>query len=86
MLIDYPAVLTIDDHGVAVEFPDLPGCLTCADSVEEAINRAREALELHISGMIKDGDNLPKPSNWTLWSLPESQICVVIEALVKVVR
>lgn len=81
MLYQYPALLTIDEHGVAVEFPDLPGCLTCGKDTEEAIYMAKDALELHISGMVKDGDTLPAPSDWTLWSMPENQICVIIEAL-----
>ena len=33
----YPAVFTSDEDGVAVKFPDLPGCLTCADNEQEAV-------------------------------------------------
>ena len=39
----YPAIFYYDPDGISVEFPDLPGCLTCADSTEEAFRRAREA-------------------------------------------
>ena len=33
----YPGIFTFDDDGISVEFPDLPGCLTCGDTIEEAI-------------------------------------------------
>ena len=28
----YPAIFPYSDDGISVEFPDLPGCLTCADT------------------------------------------------------
>lgn len=47
-------------HGVV--FPDFPGCVTSGDSVDEALECAREALALHVEGMAEDGDALPDPS------------------------
>lgn len=43
-----------------VDFPDFPGCITSGDTVEEAQARAIEALDLHIDGMIEDGEPLPE--------------------------
>lgn len=40
----YPAVLTFEDDGISVEIPDLPGCLTCGVTPEEAITMARDAV------------------------------------------
>ena len=34
----FPAVFHVDEEGVSVCFPDLPGCLTCADTMEEALD------------------------------------------------
>ena len=56
------AILYTDDDGVSIEFPDLPGCLPCADSLDEAVDNAREALGLHLWGMEQDGDPIPEPS------------------------
>lgn len=39
----YPAIFSKDKGGISVEFPDLPGCLTCAKSEVEAVARAKEA-------------------------------------------
>lgn len=33
----YPAIFSKDEAGIAVEFPDLPGCFTCGKSEEEAV-------------------------------------------------
>ena len=58
----YPAILYYDDDGISIEFPDLPGCLSCATSTEEAFRRAREALGLHLFGMEQDDDTIPAPT------------------------
>ena len=53
----YVAVLTYEENGIAIEFPDLPGCYPCAekDDIEGALQNAKEALGLHIWGMEQDG-------------------------------
>lgn len=56
------AVIYTNDDGVSVEFPDLPGCLPCAESIDEAVENAREALGLHLWGMEQDGETIPEPS------------------------
>jgi predicted RNase H-like HicB family nuclease len=43
----FPAVFSVESDGVSVEFPDLPGCLTCGDTEEEALFMAKDALHLH---------------------------------------
>ena len=62
-MIVYIALLRKDrtsDYGV--DFPDFPGCVTAGSTVEEAAALAREALSLHIEGMVEDGDEIPEPS------------------------
>ncbi|MTI94354.1 MAG: type II toxin-antitoxin system HicB family antitoxin [Firmicutes bacterium] len=59
----YPAIFEPDsDNRYSVSFPDLPGCLTEEDTVEEALRMAQDALKLHLYGMEKDGDPIPAPS------------------------
>lgn len=45
-----------------VSFPDFPGCVTAGADLDEALRLAKEALNLHIRGMIEDGERIPKPS------------------------
>lgn len=58
----YPAFFYYDDDGISIEFPDLPGCLPCASTSEEAFKNAKEALGLHLFGMECDGDLIPPPT------------------------
>ncbi|WP_294360647.1 type II toxin-antitoxin system HicB family antitoxin [uncultured Clostridium sp.] len=56
----FPAKFAFDKDGISVEFPDLPGCITCGDTVEEANRRAKEALALHLYGMEEDEERIPE--------------------------
>ena len=53
-------------HGVAV--PDLPGCFSAGDSVEEAFDNAAQAIELHCELLAEGGGDLP-----TLKAMTEHQ-------------
>ncbi len=59
----YPAIFDFAADGISVEFPDLPGCLTCGATQEEALRRAKEAMALHLYGMEQDGDPIPEPAS-----------------------
>ncbi len=48
------AVFDVAEDGISIEFPDLPGCLPCADTMEEALKNAHEALGLHLWGLEQD--------------------------------
>ena len=37
----YPAVFLQDDDGITITFPDLPGCISCAATFEEAYDMAK---------------------------------------------
>lgn len=50
------------DSDYGVFFPDVPGVITAGSTIEEAIDMAHEALELHLETMIEDGDELPEAS------------------------
>jgi predicted RNase H-like HicB family nuclease len=50
------------DSDYGVSFPDLPGCVTAGSTVDEAMAMAREALALHIEGLLEDGEEVPSPT------------------------
>ena len=61
--MEYIAYLHKDrDSDFGVSFPDFPGCVTAGRTLEEARRMAAEALALHITGMIEDGEMMPEPS------------------------
>ncbi|MGG3803149.1 type II toxin-antitoxin system HicB family antitoxin [Metabacillus fastidiosus] len=76
----YPAIFDFAEDGISVEFPDLPGCLTCGDNQEDALMMAKEALSLHLYGLEVDGDNIPDPSPLTNLNVQPNQVVVIIDA------
>lgn len=77
----YVALLSYDSDGICIEFPDLPGCYSCADvnDTDMALRNAREALGLHIWGMEQDNETLPVPTPITDISLEANQVPALIE-------
>jgi predicted RNase H-like HicB family nuclease len=47
-----------DEGGYHVYAPDLPGLHTQGDSLDEATNNAREALELYVEGLREEGRSI----------------------------
>jgi predicted RNase H-like HicB family nuclease len=58
----YPVVVHKDpesDYGVSV--PDLPGCFSAGETLDEALEQVVEAIECHLEGLLLDGEPLPLP-------------------------
>ena len=49
-----------EDGGHFVTVPALPGCFTRGSTVEECQARAAEAIEVHIAGLVADGEPVPE--------------------------
>ncbi len=49
------------DYGVS--FPDFPGCVSAGQTMDAVRALAEEALALHVTGMMEDGDAIPEPSS-----------------------
>ena len=57
---EYTVVLEpAQPHGYSVYVPALPGVVTSGDTIEDALAMAREAIALHLRGMIEDGEQIP---------------------------
>lgn len=82
----YPAIFTYEDKGISIEFPDLPGCLPCAESIDDAVKNAREALGLHLYGMEEDGEEIPESTS--VWKLKpkEGSIAMLIDVYMPPMR
>lgn len=58
--MQYPIFIHKDENSVyGVIVPDLPGCYSAGDTVEEAIKNAHEAIECHIEGLLLDNEPIP---------------------------
>jgi predicted RNase H-like HicB family nuclease len=45
-----------------VVVPDLPGCFSAGDTLDEALTNAREAILLRLEGLLDDGKAFPAPT------------------------
>lgn len=61
-MLFYPAIFHEDKDGVWAEFPDLEGCQTYSDTLDECILEASNALGLYAESVLERGLNLPQPS------------------------
>ena len=59
----YPIAIEPGDetHAFGVVVPDLPGCYSAGDTLDEAVDNAREAIEFWLETVIDDGGAVPAP-------------------------
>ncbi|OLL29301.1 hypothetical protein BTH42_22680 [Burkholderia sp. SRS-W-2-2016] len=50
-----------DTHAFGVVVPDLPGCHSAGETVEEAYVNAKAAIESHLDTLLDEGLPLPEP-------------------------
>ena len=58
----YPAVFTKEDAGYSVSFPDVSGCFTSGETLEEAVEMAKDALCLMLYELEEEGAPIPAAS------------------------
>lgn len=60
----YPIAIEPGNETTAfgVVVPDLPGCFSAGDTLDEAIENAREAIELWVETVLDDNGDIPMPS------------------------
>jgi len=58
--LKYLLVLEPGARNWSAYFPDVPGCIATGRSRPQTVERAREALQLHLAGLREDGLALPE--------------------------
>jgi predicted RNase H-like HicB family nuclease len=59
----YAVVIEKGERNFSAYVPDLPGCVSVGDTLEEVKAEIREAIEFHLEGMREDGLPIAKPSS-----------------------
>ena len=74
----YPAVFTKEEIGFSVSFPDLPGCYTQGDTIEEAYKMSASAIGLYVQN--EDGNFVfPEASAPDVIELEKDEFLVLVE-------
>ncbi len=75
-----------EEGGYTITFPDLEGCITECDDIEEGMQNAKEALELHLFGMEEDKEKIPKPRDPQNIELNKNEFLVPIKVYMEAIR
>ena len=57
-----------DEGGYVVSFPDLPGCLTCGETISSAITNAKDAKAAWIDAALENGNPILEPNELDKYS------------------
>lgn len=52
-----------EEGGFTVSFPELPGCVTCGDTLTSALDNAKDAKAAWLEAAIEDGISIPEPDS-----------------------
>ena len=52
-----------DESGFVVSFPELPGCITCGETVESAVANALDAKKAWLEAAMEDGIEIHEPDS-----------------------
>ena len=60
--------MDIEEGGFVVSFPDLPGCITCGNTIEQAYANAEDAKKCWIEAALEDGTEIPESASTKKYS------------------
>lgn len=61
--LTYSAVLEPAGEGAySLFFPEMPGCYSTGEDLNDALVNAKESLELHYYGLVNDKEEIPRPT------------------------
>ena len=61
----YAIVIEKGDRNYSAYVPDLPGCVSVGDTIDEVKLEIRQAIEFHLEGLYASGETPPPPSTRT---------------------
>jgi predicted RNase H-like HicB family nuclease len=82
----YPAIFDHADDGITITFPDLPGAISCAETEEEALFMAKDALGAWIAANENLGNPIPAPSKAASIEPAKGQTVCLVDAWLPVFR
>ena len=65
MQLSYKMEIIEDKYegGFVVKYPDLPGCISCGETLENAIENAKDAKKVWIAAALEDNIEIPMPDD-----------------------
>ena len=82
----FPAIMFNDNDFIGVEFPDLPGCLTFGENVDEALRMAKDALGGHLLTMEDIKRPIPQPTPFDKVKFKKGQTIMLVDVYLSLLR
>ncbi len=82
----FPAIFDYAEDGISIEFPDLPGCFSCANSDEEALYMAKDALRGHLLAYEELGNEITSSTPLKDIKLNDNQRVVLVDICLALYR
>ena len=76
----YPAILTQEDDGIIVSFPDVEGARTDGATMEEALDNADDVLNLMLLTMEEKHMNIKPPTPIASLDVPKGSTVALVRA------
>lgn len=51
-----------EEGGYGARYPELPGCITCGETLDAAAKNAEDAKKVWLEAALEDGMDIPEPS------------------------
>ena len=77
-MVRYPALLEHENGLYGVIFPDLNGCVSMGETLDEALVNAEEALRLWTASMDKEGWEYPPPTPFDKVEVPAGNALTLV--------
>lgn len=52
-----------EEGGYVLSYPELKGCVTCAETIQEGVTQLEDAKKCWLTACIEDGTTIPEPMN-----------------------
>ena len=66
----YAVIIEKGPNSYGAQVPDLPGCITVAETRDEVCRLIQEAIELYVEALEEEGLSAPEPQSYELVELP----------------
>lgn len=76
----YPGVFYKENNSYWVEFPDLEGCQSVGNTLEEIYENAKEALAAYCVTLLEQGKSLLPPSDISKIKTPKNAFISLVDA------
>ena len=69
MALEYPFITSVlseaEGGGYLIQYPDLPGCISDGETIQEAVENSRDAVRSWIETARAHGEEMPAPGSST---------------------